>query len=191
MFSKSYSEKEFGEKNYGSVKIAFALAIALAFSQLARAADETKDLKIAVVDMQKSLQTVEAGKKAKTQLEKDFNTKKKMLQDEEGAIRKLTEEFKKQSLVMNDEAKGKKQQEIQERIMKFQENTARSQSEIQQKESELTAPIVKNLRELIKEVASKKSATIVLDKNDANVLFALDSLDLTQEVINAYNAKYK
>jgi outer membrane protein len=156
------------------------------------AADEaSKETKIALVDMQKSLQSVEAGKKAKTQLEKDFNTKKKMLQDEESAIRKLTEEFKKQSLVMNDESKGKKQQEIQERIMKFQENTARSQSEIQQKESELTAPIVKNLRDLIKEVSTKKGVAVVLDKNEANVLFSLDSLDMTQDVINAYNAKYK
>ena len=181
-------------RSLSSPRFAMILALSLAFGGAvlpshARAEDAKE--KIGVMDMQKALQTVEAGKKAKSQLEKDFNTKKKMLQDEEGAIRKLTEEFKKQSLVMNDESKGKKQQEIQERIMKFQENTARSQSEIQAKESELTAPIVKNLRELLKEIATKKGLTIVLDKNEGNVLFAADSLDLTPEAVNAYNAKYK
>lgn len=171
-----------------SLGIIFGM-MSMSFVSVAKA--EEAKITFAVVDMQKSLQTVEAGKKAKAQLEKDFNTKKKMLTDEEGAIRKLTEEFKKQSLVMNEEAKGKKQQEIQERIMKFQESTARSQSEIQQKESELTAPIVKNLRDLIKEVASKKGVTLVLDKNEANVLFSADSLDLTNEIVTAYNAKHK
>ncbi len=168
----------------------FVILAALALGSVSSfAADEAT--KVAVVDMQKALQSVEAGKKAKAQLEKDFNTKKKMLQDEEGAIRKLTEEFKKQTLALSEDAKAKKQQEIQERIMKFQENTARSQGEIQQKEAELTAPILKNLRDMIKEVATKKTFAIIVDKNENTVLFAQDSLDLTQEVVNAYNAKYK
>lgn len=149
------------------------------------------DYRIATIDMQKALQSVEAGKKAKTQLEKEFNTKKKMLQDEETAIRKLTEEFKKQNMVLSDEAKAKKQQEIQERIMKFQETTAKSQSEIQQKEAELTAPIIKNLRETIKDLATKKNYNVVLDKNENSVLFSNESDDLTTDLISTYNSKHK
>src|SRR4029079_6472419 len=99
-------------------------------------------VKVGTVDMQQALQTVDAGKAAKAQLEKEFNAKKKELQGEEAAIKKMGEEFKKQAAVMNDDARGKKQAEIQERIMKFQEITARSQSEIQTKERDLTQPII-------------------------------------------------
>src|SRR4051812_47213280 len=90
--------------------------LALSLASVAMASEE---MKIGTVDLQKALQSVDAGKKAKAQLEKDFNTKKKELQNEEASLRKMTEEFKKQSLVMNDEARNKKQGEIQERIMKY------------------------------------------------------------------------
>src|SRR3990172_540063 len=89
--------------------------------------------KIAVVDMQRAIQTVESGKKAKSQLEKEIAQKRKNLQGEESAIKKLGEEFKKQSLVMNEDARNKKQTELQERIIKFQELTAKTQQELQQK----------------------------------------------------------
>src|SRR4051794_11529426 len=91
-----------------------------------RGAEETR---VGTVDMQRALQTVDSGKKAKSQLEKEFTAKKKELQNEQTAIQKMTEEFKKQSLVMNDEARGKKQAELQERMLKFQELTQRSQAE--------------------------------------------------------------
>jgi outer membrane protein len=147
--------------------------------------------KIATVDMQKALQTVDAGKKAKSQLEKEFNTKKKMLDDEQNAIKKLTEEFKKQSMVLNDESKAKKQQEIQERMVKFQEQMMRSQTEIQQKEAELTAPIVKAMKDIVKDLASKKGYQLVLDKNDNTVIFSQEKDDLTGDLVKAYNGKNK
>lgn len=147
--------------------------------------------KIATVDMQKALQTVDAGKKAKTQLEKEFNTKKKMLDDEQTAIKKLTEEFKKQTMVLNEESRAKKQQEIQERMMKFQDQMMRSQTEIQQKEGELTAPIVKSLKAMVKEMASKKGYSLVLDKNEQTVIFSEEKDDLTEELVKAYNGKTK
>src|SRR4051812_7044319 len=111
-------------KNLKIISLSIALIGALTTGVVAPvfAADEVAaPAKIATIDMQKALQTVEAGKKAKAQLEKEFNSKKKMLDDEQNAIKKLTEEFKKQSMVLNDEARMKKQTEIQERMGKFQE----------------------------------------------------------------------
>lgn len=151
----------------------------------------TAGSKIATVDMQRALQTVDAGKKAKTQLEKEFNTKKKMLDDEQTAIKKLTEEFKKQTMVLNDESRAKKQQEIQERMMKFQDQMMRSQTEIQQKEGELTAPIVKSLKAMVKEMAAKKGYSLVLDKNEQTVIFSEEKDDLTEELVKTYNGKNK
>ncbi|MEK6704540.1 MAG: OmpH family outer membrane protein [Bdellovibrionota bacterium] len=149
-------------------------------------AESAKEMKIGVVDMQKALQGVDAGKKAKLQLEKDFNAKKKELDTEKTSIEKMGEEFKKQSLVMSDEARAKKQGEIQEKILKFQEMTARSQAEIQRKEHELTQPIIGRLREVISELAKQKGYSMVFEKNENTVLYSLDKDDLTNDVINGY-----
>ncbi|OFZ22451.1 MAG: hypothetical protein A2X94_01265 [Bdellovibrionales bacterium GWB1_55_8] len=150
---------------------------------------QAAEVKIGLVDMQQALQNVELGKKAKAQLEKEFNAKKKKLQDEESSIKKMGEEFKKQSLVMNDEARAKKQGELQERIMKFQELTARSQSEIQQKEQELTRPIINRLRQIISELAKDKDYTVILEKNENTVLFSKEKDDLTDEIVSRFNKK--
>lgn len=175
------------------MKIVNVIGLALGIvASTAIAAEDAIATKIATVDMQKALQTVDAGKKAKTALEKEFNTKKKMLDDEQSAIVKLENEFKKQSMVMNDEAKEKKGQELQERKFKFQQQLMRSQTEIQQKEAELTAPIVKTLKELAKDVAGKKGYQMVLDRsNETTIIFSQEKDDLTDDLVKAYNAKNK
>jgi outer membrane protein len=173
------------------MKIVKVISIALGILATSAFADEAASTKIATVDMQKALQTVDSGKKAKGQLEKEFNTKKKMLDDEQNAIVKLEAEFKKQTMVLNDEAKEKKFQELQERKMKFQQQLMRSQTEIQQKEGELTAPIVKSLKEMVKEIAAKKNYQMVLDKNEQTVIFSQEKDDLTDELVKSFNAKNK
>lgn len=161
-----------------------ALALCLGFYGVSSRAEETK---IGLVDMQKTLQSVDAGKKAKTQLEGEFNKKKQDLQKEEAALKKMHEEFQKQSLVMSDQARAKKQQEIQERFVKLQETTARSQQEIQKKEQELTEPIIAKIRSFIAEMAKKKGYTLVLEKNENTVLYSQEKDDLTQELIASFN----
>jgi len=150
-----------------------------------------KEISIATLDMQRALQAVESGKSARAQLETEFNKKKEELQTEEAAIKKMTDAFKKQSLAMSDKARNKKQMELQERIGKFQENTARSQVEIQQKERDLTGPIITKLRSVIQGIAKKKGYTLVLEKSENTVLYSLDKDDLTQEVITAFDKEMK
>lgn len=169
--------------------IQFLLALTLASGPSLALAEDA--MKIGTVDMQKALQTVEAGKKAKAQLEKEFNAKKGQLQSEEAAIKKMGEEFKKQSLVLNDESKAKKQGELQERIMKFQETTQRSQMEIQSKERELTEPIITKLRGVISEIAKQKGYSMVIERNENTVLFSQDKDDLTGDVVSAFNKQNK
>lgn len=176
-----------------SLKCRFSVAV-LAFGMVsgvfARGA-AAEEFKVGTVDMQKAIQTVEAGKKAKAQLEKEFNAKKKELQTEESALRKMIEEFKKQSLVMSDEARAKKQAELQERGMKFEEMKQRSTIDLQQKEQELTRPIIAKLRGVIAELAKQKGYSMVLEKNENTVLFSLDKDDLTTEAVSAFNKQQK
>ena len=168
--------------------IAGGVGLVLVLASISASAEE---IRVGTVDMQKAIQSVDAGKKAKAQLEKDFNTRKKELQTEEASIKKMGEEFRKQSLALNDEARARKQGELQERIMKFQELTARSQQEIAQKEQELTQPIVAGLRKAVSEVARQKGYTVILERNENSVLYSLEKDDLTQEVISFFNKSPK
>ncbi len=166
------------------VSLAACLSFGSVFANSARAADE---FKIAVMDMQKALQSVDAGKKAKAQLEKEVEAKKKSFDSEKAAITKMGEEFKKQSLVMSDEARAKKQGELQERIAKLQQKGMETEQELRMKEQQLTQPIINKLRGIVTEQSKKKGYAMVLEKNENVVLFSQERDDLTQDVITAFN----
>jgi outer membrane protein len=163
-----------------------AAVLVLGFAGARAHADETR---MAVVDMQKALQTVEVGKKAKAELEREFDSKRMSLEAEKSSLDKDGQAFKKQSLVMSDEARGKKQGELQERYMKLQQDFAQSQQEMQKKSQELTDPILAKLRTTIAELAKQKNLTFVFEKNENNVLFSQDKDDITQDVIKNFNQK--
>lgn len=177
--------------NVMSLLTAAVMVLALnAASVLAVETSGTATFKIAVVDLQKALQSVDSGKKAKASLEKEFNEKKKQLQAEEDSIKKITEDFKKQSLALSDEAKARKQNEIQERLMKYRELFGKSQFDIQSRERELTEPIIQKLKGIVEEIGNAKNYTMILEKNENNILFSSSKDDLTEEVIKVFNKKH-
>lgn len=149
------------------------------------------DQKIGLVDMQKAIQETSEGKKAKHELEADFNKKKKDLEKKEADIKKMNEDLEKKALVMADDVKAKKQQEIQLEMRKYQEVVAKSQMDIQKHERDLTQPIIQKLRHIIEDIAKKDSYSMVLEKSDQLVLYSVNGVDLTERVIREFDAEKK
>ena len=159
--------------------------VLVAMSLILAAAIANADTKIGFVDMQKAIQATAAGKKAKTELEGDFNKKKKDLEKKEADLKKMGEDLEKKKSVMSEEALGKKQAEFQEEMMKYRDVVGKSQVEIQKKERDLTAPILEKMKKTIEKVAKEKGYTVVLE-NSAMVLYAAADSDMTADVIKSY-----
>ncbi|MBK9293231.1 MAG: OmpH family outer membrane protein [Oligoflexia bacterium] len=150
---------------------------------------ETAETKIGYYDMQKAIQATDAGKKAKKELEDEFNKKKAELQSKEKNLKKMKDDLEKKSMVMSDEVKQKKAMEFQEEYAKFQETMMRSQQEIKAKEVKLTEPIVEKIRDIIAGIGEKENYTIILEKAENGVSWAPKALDLTEKVVAKFNNK--
>jgi outer membrane protein len=162
------------------------IVAAFLFAGSAHAASE---LKIGYIDMQKAIQETAAGKKAKKDLETEFNKKKKDLDKREADIKKMGEDFEKRSMAMNEESRIKKQNEIRGEMQKYQELAAKSQVEIQKRERDLTQPIVTKLRGIIEDIAKKEDYTVILERSEQSVMWAKKEFDLTDRVVKAYDKK--
>jgi outer membrane protein len=149
------------------------------------------EVKIGYIDMQKAIQETAAGKKAKKELEEEFNKKKKDLEKKEADIKKMHEDFEKRSMAMNEDARVKKQQEIRAEMGKYQETAGKAQMEIQKRERDLTQPIVTKLRSIIDDIAKKEEFTVILEKSENSVMWAKKDIDLTERVIKAYDSSKK
>ncbi len=147
------------------------------------------EIKVGFIDMQKAIQETATGKKAKKDLEEEFNKKKKELEKMEADIKKKGEDFEKRSMAMNEESRMKKQQEIQGQMRQYQEIASKSQMEIQKRERDLTQPIVNRLRSIIEDIAKKEDFTMILEKSEQSVMWAKKDVDLTDRVIREYDSK--
>lgn len=162
------------------MKMVSLIASLLLVTAMARA-----EVKIGYVDMQKAIQSTDAGKKAKTELEGEFEKKKKDLQKKEADLKKMGEDLEKKKSVLSEEALGKKQAEFQEEMLKYRDNLGKSQLEIQKKERDLTAPILEKMKKVIEKVAKDKGYNMILE-NSAMVLYADKGSDLTDDVVKAF-----
>lgn len=163
-----------------------AIALVMSFSVAAMA-----EVKIGLVDMQKAIQESTEGKKAKKELENDFNKKKKDLEKMEADLKKKKEDFDKKALVLSDDVKAKKQQELQVEFGKYQEAVGKNQMEIQKHEHELTSPIISKIRRVIEDIAKKENYTVVLEKSEQLALYSAREIDLTDRVIKDLDSAKK
>ncbi len=165
----------------GSLLLAFALV-----GISARA-----ETKIGYVDIQKAIQETSAGKKAKKDLETDFNKKKKELEKKEADLKKMNEDLEKKALVLSEEVRTQKQQELQQEMMKYRELVGKSQMDIQKRERDLTLPILEKIRGIVEDIAKKDSYTVILEKSEQSVLYANKDIDLTDRVVKEFEKAKK
>lgn len=142
------------------------------------------------VDVQKVLISVTQGQSVRDQLKKSFDEKQKVLKGEEDKIRKLQDDYQKKASVLNDKEKGKKEREIQEKIVAIQQQTATFQKDIQDMEQKLKTPILEKVKAIVDEVAKNADVDMVYEAATAPILYSKQEKDLTDEVIKAYNKKF-
>jgi outer membrane protein len=168
-----------------SVRTAALAAVALALAPLAARAAEPK---LGYVDLQRALEEIDEGKAAKAQLKKDFDEKQKQLDQRTDEVKKLDADFQKQSLVMAPDAKAAKAAEIDRKKGEVQQFFVGLQQDLAGREREVTRGIFDKMLGMVRELAEAEGFTMVLDRN--TVLYAPASLDVTNELVRKYNARF-
>jgi outer membrane protein len=146
------------------------------------------EAKIGYIDLQKAIQDTSAGKKARKELETEFNAKKEELQKKEANIKKMQEDLEKKKSVLTDEVRQAKAAELQSEMMKFQQFYQQSQINMQKKEQELTKPVLTKMQGVIEKLAKDGGYTVILEKSEQSVLWARKDIDLTEQVVKAYES---
>lgn len=145
---------------------------------------------IGLVDIQKVITSIKEGKGVQKQLEKAFNDKKTVLKKDEEKIKKAQEDYKKQSMVLADQARMTKEREMQEMMLGLQNKTMEYQKEIQKMEQDMKKPILERLRPIIDEVSKSNQVAMTFELSAAPIVYAETKKDLTEEVIKAYDKKH-
>ena len=105
----------------------------------------TGSFRAAFVDMQSAILQTEEGKQAKAKIEKEAESKRQDILNQEKELKKLDDEFQAQSGVLSEEAKRNKQTEFQTKLQKLQAARLGFEQEVRQKEMQETQKILPSI----------------------------------------------
>ncbi len=148
------------------------------------------DLKVGYVDLQRALNQSKAGSSAKQQISGKVKEYENTIEAQQKELKKLKEELEKQAMLLSDDARAAKERDYQKKLKDFQRFTKDIQEELQQKDADFTRQILESLFEVLKDLGKKEGFTLILEKSESSVLYADDSIDLTEKLIKAFDAKY-
>jgi outer membrane protein len=164
-----------------------AITLSLAVPTLSAAAD----LKVGYVDYQRVMLEVDDGKAAKTRLQKWLESRQKEIDAEQEVLRKEKDTLDKQASAMSEETRIQKATDLQKRIYDLAQKWEKSRGEAAERERKEMEPIIARIDEVIKGIADRDGLSMVFEKRDSGLVFALSQYDLTNEVIRSYNGKGK
>ena len=145
-------------------------------------------MKIGYVDVQRAVAEVEEGKSARARLQSELQQKRADLERKRGDIEKMKADYDKQAPVLSEDAKRKKQEELQKAFVEAQNAGQQMQEELTAKEQDAMQSISKRLVQVVAEISDKEGFTFVLDK--AALLYAPAASDVTNEVVRRYNERF-
>ncbi len=160
-----------------------------AFGLFAAAASVAQaEAKIGYVDLQRALNETEDGRRAKAQLKTIFDRKQKELDERSTALKAKIEDLNKKRTLLPEETRLKKEGELSEEMKEVQETYMRHQKDLGEQEQKATGVILERMQRIISEIAVSEDLAIVLDKNQAGIIFGRTEFDLTSQLIRRYNA---
>jgi outer membrane protein len=145
------------------------------------------EMKVGIVDLMKTLNESDSGKKAKTDLEALIKSKQSVLDEKGKEIEKLKADLEKQSSVLSAEAKKSKEEDLEKMLREYQRLVTDSQTEVKKKESELTGEILKEIRGIVDKMGEEGGYTMILENADGLVLYSKKEINLTDVVMKKYN----
>ncbi len=147
--------------------------------------------KIGYVDLQKALNLSAAGKDAKEKIKTKVQGYDAEVKKRQEDLKKLKEDLEKQAMLLSEEARGAKERDYQQKVKEYQRFTKDIQETLQQTDADYTRKILESLLVVVQDVGKKNGYTLILEKTESSLVYADESIDITDQVIKSFDAKGK
>ncbi len=152
---------------------------------------EAQDQKIGYVDLQKALNLSASGKAAKEKIKAKVQGYDAEVQQRQEELKKLKEDLEKQAMLLSEEARNNKERSYQQKVKDYQRFTKDIQETLQQTDADLTRKILESLLKVVQDVGKSEGYAIILEKTESSLVYADESIDITNEVIKVFDKQGK
>ncbi len=146
-------------------------------------------VKIGIVDLQKALNATTEGMAAKKSLKTRHSAKQDKLDSMQEELKAMEDKLK--SPVLSKEALSDLQEKYRAKKQEIIEFLTVSKQEEEKENQALSGRILKGLVEIARKIGQDEGYTVMLEKNSGGIIYAIDSLDLTERVVKIYNEDHQ
>lgn len=164
--------------------VGFVCVLALSVASFSVAVAQG-DQKIAVVHVQRILQDAPKVAEVNKNLQTEFQPRQEALSELQESVQEEVADLNKNASIMDDDDKQSAQEKIAKDRANFLEKANALQEDFNKAQTGFMKEIFEDLNEVITKVANKNGYSVVLDSQA--VAFADPSLDITSDVLSAFN----
>lgn len=165
-------------------------AAVLLAMMLRPASSGAAEYKLAFVDLQKALNLCKAGQEAKEKFAKKVEKAEESLAGKQEELKKLKDVLEKQGSMLNEAVFKEKEKDYQAKLRDFKRLYDESQDELKAQDNEAVKEILSELVKITQGYGKEKGFTLVFEKSESALLFADESMEITEEIIKRYDAAY-
>jgi|TARA_B100001964_G_scaffold200818_1_gene228150 outer membrane protein len=170
------------KENNNKMKITKYTILTLALASFALA-----DVKIGYVDSNEIMNNFDEVRQVQADLEKEQRRLESEFNELVFGLDSLKQDYDRQRLLMSDTRRNEKENEIankEKSVQKFQLDKFGPEGEIYRIQNELLKPVLAKIDAAIQKVGSERGYDFILDAMSGALLYALDSHNLTEDVMD-------
>ena len=101
----------------------------------------------------------------------------------------MKNDIERQKNVLSRDALQSRLEDYQKAFVELQQSYVEYQQELAAKEAELTSGILQKMQEIMRRIGQSEGYTVILEANESGVIWVPSNLDLTDQLIQRYNAE--
>lgn len=144
--------------------------------------------KIGVINFEKIMKESSAGKMNQKTLNDRGQALKQKLDKEKEALDELGRSFEKEALVLSDEKKRERERDFRNQVEDFRIKQQEYANEMKNLEIKMINDMQKAVFDLANELGKKEQYLMILERKNAGVIYIPDHVDITDLIIQKYNA---
>jgi outer membrane protein len=144
-----------------------------------------QDLKIGFVSIERVLREATPAKAATAKMEQEFSKRQKELQDMSARLKGMSEKFDKDSPVLADSERIKRQRELADLDKDLQRKQREYREDLNQRRNEELAGVIDRTNKVIKQIAESERYDLVIQ----DAIIVSPKVDITDKVLKALNNK--
>jgi outer membrane protein len=143
--------------------------------------------KIGVINIQKILVTSSVGKMIKAQMNKKAREMQDVFQERKDEVQKLNENLEREALVLSKEKQEERKREIRIKINDLKSLQKKFEGDMKRLNEKAVKRVQTDVFKIVEEIGKEEGFLLIISSEI--VLYSPTSIDITDQVIQAYNTQ--